>query len=79
MVKITINVSMSNYIPNESSWRERTEKIGYYDIWQYQVSKITFCFIYQRPFLSILPLFLAKNSYKHKCNDYQNNFNKNFY
>ena len=30
-------------------------------------------------FLSILPLLLAKNSYKHKCNDYQNNFNKNFY
>ena len=28
---------------------------------------------------SPLPLPLAKNSYKHKCNDYQNNFNKNFY
>ena len=77
--KFTFNVSMSNNIPNESSWHERAEKIGYYGVWHYKLSKITFFLYLSGTFLINFTSFSANNLYKHKCYDYHNNFNKNFY
>ena len=40
-VQIYFHVSTSNYVPNESSWHEKTETIRFNDIWHKLVGKIT--------------------------------------
>ena len=92
--KFTFNVRTSNYIPNESSWHDRTEKIGCDDIWNYQISKITFfhnlsLINYQGAIQSILSLFqptifsqLSGFSQKLRVFDYKTyftNFSSSYY